>query len=320
MAIPTRVLGVFAALLFATSAAFSQSFPSKPITLVCPFTPGAAADLQLRALAQAMSSLLGQNVLVDNRPGAAGTIGPSIVAKAPRDGYMLAQVTNTLIRQPFIIPATPYDPINDFTYIIAVSTFEFGLVVDSKSPWKNFGELTAHAKRNPNKISYGTIGIGSVPHQIMSRIGEKLDISWTHVPYKGSSPAQIDLQGGSIEVLADTTGWTPLVDAGKVRLLAVFGEQRLKRFPRVPTLKELGLNIADAAPWGIAGPKEMPPAVVKLLHDTIRKAMADPKFQEALDLMANEVRYMSTAEYQNYMKARQAIEKEVVEKYGLRER
>ena len=299
-------------------SAHAEKFPERPITLLCGFTAGATADPLLRALGQALSKQLGQPVIIDNKPGAAGSLAASILANARPDGYTLAQVTNTIVRQPFI-NKTNYDPIRDFTYIIGVSTFEFGLVVDANSPWKNFGEFTTYAKKNAGKVSYGTIGIGSVPHQVMHKIGMKLGIDWTHVPYKGSAPAQSDLQGGNLAALSDTTAWVPLVDSGKFRLLAVYGQKRLKRYPDVPTLNDLGLNIADDAPWGIAGPKGMPADRVKILHDAFKVAMQDPVFLNALDLVAGEPRYMSTDEYQKYMAARVPIEKEVVDTYGLRQ-
>lgn len=315
-----RWIKVAAAALLGLCAgiASAQKFPDRPVTLICPFTPGAAADVQLRALAQAMSKELGQTVLVDNRPGAAGTLGASVLANAKPDGYTLAQVTNTVIRQPFIAKTT-FDPIKDFTYVIGVSTFDFGLVVEASSPWKTFQEFTTYAKQNPGKVSYGTIGVGSVPHQVMTRIAAKLGLEWNHVPYKGSGPAQTDLQGGHIVALSDTTGWSPFVDSGKFRLLAVYGEKRLKRYPSAPTLKELGLDIVDFAPWGLAAPKGVPADRIKIIHDAAQKALKDAAFLAALDAMANEVRYMSTEQYQSYMAGRVPIEKEVVEKYGLRQ-
>ena len=295
----------------------ADPFPDKPITLLCGFAPGAAADAQLRALGQALSREVGQPVIIDNKPGAAGTLAAAALANARPDGYTLAQVTNTIVRQPFIT-RTSFDPIKDFTYVIGVSTFDFGLVVNASSPWKTFDEFVAYAKQNPGKVSYGSIGNGSVPHQVMHKIGMKLGIDWNHVPYKGSAPAQNDLLGGVLAAISDTTGWAPFVDSGKFRLLAVYGEKRLKRYPNVPTLKDLGLGIADDAPWGIAAPKGVPPERIKRLHDALKKAMDDEGFLKSLDQLANQTRYMSTAQYQSYMAARVPIEKEVVEKYGLR--
>jgi tripartite-type tricarboxylate transporter receptor subunit TctC len=307
-----------AAAVTGLGTAHAEKFPNRPITLICGFTAGAASDALLRALGQAMSKQLGQPVIIDNKPGAAGTLSASLLVNARPDGYTLAQVTNTVVRQPFI-NKTNYDPIKDFTYIIGISTFDFGLVVNANSPWKDFAEFTAYAKQNPGKVSYGTIGIGSVPHQVMHKIGMKLGIDWTHVPYKGSAPAQSDLQGGSLSALSDTTAWASFVDSGKFRLLAVYGQKRLTRYPNVPTLKDLGLDIADDAPWGIAGPKGIPPDRIKTLHDAFKVAMQDPVFLNALDTVANEPRYMSTDEYQKYMAARVPIEKEVVDTYGLRQ-
>jgi tripartite-type tricarboxylate transporter receptor subunit TctC len=295
----------------------ADAYPDKPITLLCGFAAGASADAQLRALGQALSHEIGQTVIIDNKPGVAGTLAATALANAKPDGYTLAQVTNTMVRQPFI-QKTSYDPIKDFSYIIGVSTFDFGLVVNAGSPWKSFDELTAYARQNPGKISYATIGNGSVPHQVMSKIAAKLGIEWAHIPYRGTSPALNDLQGGTIEAVSDATGWAPFVDAGKFRLLAVYGERRLKRYPNVPTLKELGLPIADDAPWGIAAPKGVPPERIKRLHDALRKAMNDATFLKTLDDLASQTRYMSTEEYQSYMAGRVPIEKEVVEKYGLR--
>jgi len=306
------------AALTGLATAHAEKFPERPITLICGFTAGASADAQLRALGQALSKQLGQPVIIDNKPGVAGTLSANALANAKPDGYTLGQVTNTLVRQPFIQP-TRYDPIKDFTYIIGVSTFDFGLVINANSPWKNFGEFTDYAKKNPGKASYATIGIGSVPHQVMHKIGMKLGIDWTHVPYKGTAPAMNDLQGGNLTAVSDTTGWVPFVDSGKFRLLAVYGQKRLAHYPNVPTLKELGLNISDESPWGIAAPKGMSPDRVKVLHDSFKAAMQDPVFLQSLEITANEPRYMSTADYQKYMAARVPIEKEVVETYGLRQ-
>lgn len=299
-------------------AAHAETFPDRPITLICGFTAGAAADVPLRALGLALSKQLGQPVIIDNKPGASGTLAASLLANAKPDGYTLAQVTNTIIRQPFIAK-TSFDPIKDFTYVIGVSTFDFGVVVNASSPWQTFGEFTAYAQKNPGKLSYGTIGIGSLPHQVMHKIGMELGIDWGHVPYKGSAPAQNDLQGGNLAAISDTTAWAPFVDAGKFRLLAVYGDKRLARYPNVPTLKDLGLDISDAAPWGIAAPKGVPADRIKKLHDAFRAAMLDPVFLKALEAVVNEPRYMSTAEYQKYMEARVPIEKEVVDTYGLRQ-
>ena len=296
----------------------AQTFPAKPITIICPFPPGASADAALRSLAQAMAKELGQNVIVDNRPGAAGTLGPASLASAQPNGYTLSLVTNTLIRQPFIVK-TPYDPAKDFTYLAGVSAFDFGLVVDTSSPWKTFDEFVGYAQKNPGKISFGTIGIGSAPHQVLQRFGDGKGIVWTHIPYKGSAPALTDLQGGHVQAVSDTSSWAQLVDSGKLRLLAVYSSARLKHWPNVATLKEMGSDIVESSPWGIVGPKGLDPKVAKTLQDSIRKAMDDPGFLKTLDSLGMEPRYMASEEYDKYMQARIPIEKAVVEKYHLKE-
>jgi len=305
--------------LFLVHAAFAgaQTFPDRPITLVCGFAPGAAADAQLRALAKAMSRNLDQPVIVENRPGASGALAASAIANGPTDGHMLVQVTNSVIRQPFMTP-TPYDPVHSFTYVIGVSAFDFGLVVNASSPWTTFQQFISFAKQNPAKVTYGSIGVGSIAHRVMEQIREKVSADWTHVSYRGSAPGQVDLQGGHISALSDT-GWTPLVDAGKLRLLVVYGKERLKRYPNVPTLTELGLDISEEAPWGLAAPRAVTPDRIKVLHDAARRALDDTEFKASLDAFASEVRYLSTEQYQAYMAARVPIEKDVVERYKLRQ-
>lgn len=305
--------------LLLVHAAFTgaHAFPDRPITLVCGFAPGAAADAQLRALAKAMSRNLDQPVIVENRPGAAGALAASAIANGPTDGHMLVQVTNSVIRQPFMTP-TPYDPVHSFTYVIGVSAFDFGLVVNASSPWTTFQQFISFAKQNPAKVTYGSIGIGSVAHRVMEQIREKVGADWTHVSYRGSAPGQVDLQGGHISALSDT-GWAPLVDAGKLRLLAVYGKERLTRYPNVPTLTELGLDISEEAPWGLAAPRAVPPDRVKVLHDAARRALDDTEFKASLEAFASEVRYLSTEQYQAYMAARVPVERDVVERYKLRQ-
>jgi tripartite-type tricarboxylate transporter receptor subunit TctC len=303
-------------MLLAAGAATAQDFPSKPITLICPFPPGASADAALRALAHAAARELGQQVIIENKPGVSGTLGASSLVTAKPDGYTLSQVTNTLVRQPFI-GKTNYDVAKDFTYVLGVTAFEFGLVVRADAPWKTFAELIAHARKNPG-LSFGTTGIGVAGHQALLKVGEIENVKWTHVPYKGQAPAMTDLEGGHIQLLSDTSAWAPFVDAGKFRLLAVYNEQRLKRWPGVPTLRELGYDIADSVPWGIVAPAGIDAAVAKRLEAAFRKAMDDKAFLETLALLGQEPRYVGSEAYRRYMLARVPIERDVVERYNLR--
>jgi tripartite-type tricarboxylate transporter receptor subunit TctC len=295
---------------------WAQQFPAKPIILICPWPPGGGADAQMRALAQAASKVFGQNVIIENRPGAIGTIGPSALLNARPDGYTLSQATNAVYRQPFIIK-TAYDPEKDFTYILGVSGFSFGLAVRTDSGWKSIDDLIHYAKANPGKITFGTFGIGSPPQIVMDRIAAKHGIEWVHLAFKGTAESVAALKGGHVQAIADGTGWGPFVDSGDFRLLATFGARRLARWPSVPTLKDLGYDIEEASPWGIIGPKGMDPAVVKTLHDGFRKAIDEPVFLKMLENLMQEPMYMSTEDYRRYSLGQIPVQKAIVQKYGL---
>ena len=302
LAVPTRLL--------------AKGFPSQPIKLICPWPPGGGADAQMRALAVAASKVFGQQVIIENKAGATGTLGLATLVNAKPDGYTLSQATNAVYRQGFIAK-TAYDPTKDFSYIIGVSAFNFGLVVRSDSPWKTIGDLVAYAKKNPGNVTFGTFGIGSPPQTVMDRIAARHGIQITHVPFKGTAEGMTALKGGHLDAIADGTGWAQFVDAGHFRLLAVFGEKRLKQWPNVPTLKELGYDIAEVAPWGLVGPKGIDPQIVKTLHDGFKKAMEEPDFLKALDLLVQEPMYMSTEDYRKYSLGQIPIQKAIVEKYKL---
>ena len=311
-----RIALCFALALLFPFPSLAQQFPTKPITLICPWPPGGGADAQMRALAQAASKVFGQNVVIENRAGAIGTIGPSTLVNARGDGYTLSQATNAVYRQPFITK-TAYDPEKDFTYIIGISGFSFGLAVRADSGWKSLQEFLAYAKANPGKVTFGTFGIGSPPQTVMDRLAERHGIEWVHLAFKGTAESVAALKGGHVQAIADGTGWGPFVDSGDFRLLATFGATRLKRWPAVPTLRDLGYDIDEVSPWGIIGPKGMDAALVKTLHDGFRKAMDDPGFLKMLENLVQEPLYMSTDEYRKYSLGQIPVQKTIVEKYKL---
>ena len=298
--------------------AFSQVFPTRPITLVCPWPPGGGGDLQLRTLAKAVGASLGQNMIVENRPGATGTIGAGSIVHAKPDGYTLAQSHNAVLRQPYVT-ATSWDAARDFTYIIGVSDNPFGLVVKADSPWRTFQEFIDHARQHPGTLTIAVPGKGSPGHQMADQIAAVRGIQWTTVPYKGTADSLQALIGGHVSAAAESTGWVPYVDSGRARLLAVFSERRMKRYPNAPTLKELGVNAADHSPWGIVGPAGMDPAVVKTLHDAFRKAMEEPAFAAVLGALAQEPVYMGSNDYRKYALDAIPFQKTLVEKYGLKQ-
>lgn len=316
--ISRRSLLASAALLLATSA-HAQRYPSRPVTVICPFSPGGTADAQLRILASATSREMGQPIVVETRPGAAGTLGPASLLNSQPDGYTLSFATAiSLLRQPFMQP-TRYNPAKDFTYIIGVTRFECGLVVRKDSPWKTLEDFLQDAKRNPGKISYGTAGVGTAQHTAMLRLADKLGIDWTNVPYKGSAEVFNALAAGHVQAISETSGWAPFVDAGKFRILAIYSGERLKRWPDVPTLKESGYDIVESVPWGIIGPAGMDPAIVKTIHDAFRKGMRDPAFQNNLATVGQEEWGADSSTYTAYIQSRIPIERELVDRYHLKQ-
>ena len=309
------LLGVFIAL-----PAAAQNFPEKPVTLIVPWSAGGGTDVAMRSLAEVMAKHLGQRMVVENKAGASGTIGPSSMAKNARpDGYTVSQMPITVFRLSHMTK-TEFDPMTDFTWIINLTGYTFGVVVRADSPWKTWQEFIAYAKANPGKVTYGTPGNGTSLHITMEDVALREGIKWLQVPFKGNADATVALLGGHIMASADSTGWAELVDAGKFRMLVTWGAQRTKRWPQVPTLKELGYDIVSVSPYGIAGPKGMDPKVVKILHDAFKKGMEDPAFQKVLErLDQQENFYMNGEDYAKYARKTFEEEKATVERMGLKQ-
>jgi tripartite-type tricarboxylate transporter receptor subunit TctC len=314
----TAALAAAVALVGLSAPGQAQNFPSKPVTLIVPWPAGGSTDLVTRSLADATQKHLGQPIVVENRAGASGTLGPAqMAATAKPDGYTIAQMPITVFRIPFITKAT-FDPAKDFTYIIGLTGYTLGVVVRSDSPWKTFPELIAAAKANPGKIKYGTPGAGTTLHIGMEQIAKQQGIKWTQVPFKGTAETNPALLGGHVDAVADSTGWGALVNSGDFRLLVTWGAERTKNWPNVPTLKELGINLVANSPYGLAGPKGMNPKIVKILHDAFKKGVEEPSYAEALKKFDQELAYLNTEDY--VKQAAQQIEeaKKLVDDLGLK--
>src|SRR5574339_210795 len=254
--------------LCAAQHAWAQAFPAKPVTLVCPWPPGGSTDTHLRQFAAIASKHLGQNVVIENKPGAGGMLGPVARSRMAPDGYNLSQLPVGAFRIPHI-QKVEWDPLKDFTYIIGITGYTFGVVVRSDSQFKTFKDLIEYARANPGKMSFGSTGTGTSPHLLMEEVGMKTGVKFLHVPFKGNADSTQALMGGHIMAQSDATGWGRHVDSGAFRLLVTFGEKRTKW--NAPTAKELGIDIVSYSPYGIVGPKGMDPKVVKILHDAFRK-------------------------------------------------
>lgn len=313
------LLALAGALPLARPALAQQGFPNRPIRLIVPWPPGGSADTQFRMLGEIATKKLGQPVLVENRPGASGTLGVAAMAQEARgDGYLLGQMPVTAFRLPVMRSRPSWDPIKDFTYVIHLTGYLFGVVVRADSPWKTWEEFLAYAKANPGKVSYGTPGVGSTLHITMERIAEQRGIEFLHAPFRGGADTSQALLSGAIDAQADSTGWAPLVDDGKFRLLVTWGEQRAKRYPNVPTLRETGTDIVSASPYGITGPKNIDPGVVRVLHDVFKEALFDPAHVAVLERFDMNVVYMDSAQYAAFARDLAEQEAAIIRKLGLR--
>lgn len=306
-------------LVCGTETSLAQDFPSRPVTLVVPWPAGGTTDIGMRALAVATEKYLNQKIVIENRPGAAGVLGPQQVAQnSAADGYTLVQIPITVFRYPFM-HKTSLQPENDFTYIIGITGYTFGVVVRNDAPWKTFQEFLGYAKANPGKINYGTPGAGTTLHITMEQIAKKQGIKWVHVPFKGTPETTGALLGGHIDAVADASGWAPLVNSGQLRLLVIWNAARSKNYPDVPTLRETGVDLVSNSPFGIAGPKGMDPKIVQILHDAFKKGAQEPSYIASMVKLDQEAAYMSSDAYRRYAIETLVEQKKLIEDLGLKQ-
>ena len=306
-----------ASLLLGSSSALAQAYPNKPITMIVPWPAGGSTDRHLRALADLASKHLGQSIVVQNQPGGGGTLGPGNMALAAKpDGYTIAQYPMGMLRIPHM-QKTMWHPLNDFSFIIGVSGYTFGFVVKGDSPYKSFNEYIEAARKAPGKIDYGSTGTGTSPHLLLEELAAGAGVQLNHVPFKGNADLMAALLGGHVMAGSDASGWDKYVDGGQMRLLATFGEKRTKRWPNVPTAKDLGYNVIGNSPYGLVGPKGMDQAVMKTLHDAFKKAMDDPKHLDVLDQLNQDLWYRSGEDYAKWARETFAKDKLLIERLGL---
>jgi tripartite-type tricarboxylate transporter receptor subunit TctC len=272
----------------------AADFPNKPITLIVPYPAGGATDLVIRPLGEAAKKFLGQPVVVENRSGGGGAVGVgSIIGKKP-DGYLLSVVVTSLHRNSYINKLS-FDTVKDVTPIIQLAGYLYGILVRSDSQFKTLKELLDYAKANPGKISYMASGVGTGGHIAMEELAYNAGgIKFNHIPSKGDPESTAALLGGHVDAISTTSGWIPQAEAGKLRLLATYGEKKTKRFPNVPTVAELGLKVVHNSPIGIVGPKDLPKEIVKTLHDAFKKSLDDPTFLSVMDRYEMPVMYLNT--------------------------
>ena len=295
--------------LAAPSLARAQSFPNRPIKLVIPWPPGASADAFLRVMAEQTGKRLGQSMVPDNKPGANASLSGVALKDAKPDGYTLGQLHTGTFRAALMADKPPYDPLADFTFIIQLSGSVHGIVVRADAPWKTFEEFVAEAKAKPGKLTYGTFGQASIQNLVMVDLQQRLGVEMTHVPYKGGGELYNGLLGSQIDAIADASGWIPLVQGGKFKLLVVWGSRRMPLFPDVRTLTEAGIDLVVNSPYGVGGPRGMDPAVVKTLHDAMKEALFSPEVQAVMATFNMPTLYLDTAAYDKAAREQDKIER-----------
>lgn len=312
------LLTIGGAALIARPAIAQSRYPDRPIRMLVPWTPGGATDIQMRSVCDQASKRLGQPVVVENKPGASGTLGALHMAREARpDGYTLGQMPNGVFRMPAMTDRPQWDPTRDFSWIIRLVGYMGGVVVRPDSPWRDMRDLVAYARAHPGRISYGTPGANTTDIQ-MTRFARLAGIDWVAVPFRGAAPNLQALLAGDIHFSAETSAWADMALEGRMRVLGVWMSERAARFPEVATFREQGFDVLGESTYGIAGPRGMDPGVVRILHDAFKEALYDPAHLATIARFDMPVRYLGTEDYATAAMMQNEEEKRTVQELGLR--
>ena len=308
------------ALLPLAPGVLAQPYPSKPIKVIIGFPPGSGGETQVRLVGQKLTEAMGQPIVVDARPGASGNIAAELLVKSPGDGYTLLYFPAALAINPSLFPKVPYDLAKDFTPIALLGTFPLVMVVNPSVPAKSVADVVALAKAKPGAVNYASIGNASPPHLAGDLFGQLAGVSLTHVPYKGSAPAQTDLIGGQVQVMFDTAvSAMPHVKAGRTRALAVTTLKRSPLLPDLPSLDEAGLKGYDLYGWGgMVAPAGVPADIAAKLNTEIVKALKSPDVAEKLMGLGSVPGTMSNAEFGRFILDEAAKWKKLVVSTGAK--
>lgn len=307
-------------LLVVTPALAAEPFPSREIEIIVPFDPGGGTDLLARVVAAKLTEQLGKPVVVVNKPGAAGTVGTTLLSQRKPDGHSLMTVTPSPIIFAPHRQKLAYDPLKDFTYLAGVVRQPFGIQVRADAPWRTFQDLLEDAKKNPGKIKYGTDGVNSWGAIFMAAVAQDRGINWIQVPFKGDATLLPAFLGGHVDVGVMSVIWVPLAHAGKLRPLAVVTEKRLSDFPETPTLSELGFNyfLGIGSITGFAAPKGLPDDIRKKLEDAIRLATESTEFKETAKKVSFEVDFRNGREFAQQVEQGFKSLAEMMKKTGIK--
>jgi tripartite-type tricarboxylate transporter receptor subunit TctC len=307
-----------AASLLARPALAQGRFPNRPVRFLIPWVAGGVLDGFMRLQAEMFQQEFGQPLIIENRPGARGTLAArALISGARPDGYTLAHHHLSVIRHPFLTRQPSWDPVNDFTYIMQQTGFVFGHVVHPASGWSTLAEMFAEARRRPGALTYGTSGVATSNHLAMEELCEKEGVQMLHVPYRGTSENITAILARQLDVIANANSWAPNVEAGQLRLLAVWTRTRLRAFPDAPTLTELGYGMVVTSPYGIAGPKGMDPEVTEFLHQAFRRMQSSPRIQEYMARNDMPDEYLGPADYTAFARERAVYEQRMVTRLNL---
>ena len=293
-----RIVIALCALVAMTPAAFAQSWPDKPVRLIVNFPPGGVADTLARAIAPGVSEAIKQPVVVENRPGANGSIGADAVAKSPADGYtFLITSGGAMTVDPFIYSNLPYDTQKDLKPVASLAVVRVFLLVHPSVPAKNLNELIAYMRANPGKVSYGSAGSGSSPHLAGEMFKRAAKVDATHVPYKGAAPALNDLLGGQVQFMFDPGPGLQHVSTGKLTAIAVASAKRASQYPDIATLNELGVQLDADTMFGVYAPSGVSAAIVERMNREINNTLTSPQLVENMARLGGAVAPMTIQEF-----------------------
>lgn len=312
------VAGLGAALL-ATQASAQDEYPSRPIKLIVFLPPGSMTDTLMRTLAPEMQKILGQPLIIDNKPGASGLIAFQAVKAAAPDGYTLGVMSPSTWRDS---PGgkLPYDPLRDFTYVCNLSETAFAITVAADSPFKTWKDLIEYGKKNQDKVSYGAApGLGQSPHLFIEEIARTEKVRWTPIPYKGANESTTALIGGQIAFSIDPLlATSSLVRSGKLRYVAMARAEPVKNWPDVPTMKQLGYQIVVDSPLGIGGPAGLPAGVVAKVASAFKTVLENPSIIDLLDRADQPRRFLEAPAYRQLVQRNMEEQRVLAERYGTK--
>ncbi len=308
---------VLATLAASGVGAWAQgAYPNRSITLWVPSAAGGATDAFGRAVADSLSRRLNVPVVVENKPGAGGALAAITLSSGKPDGYTLAIAPAAIFRFS-LMQKTQFDPLKDLTYISMMGGYSYGIVVPTDSPYQNLADMLAHAKANPGAVTYSHPGVGSSGHLVMEELAVKTGVKFTPVPYRGTPEAMTAVLGKQVSAMAGLIEFAPQVEAGKLRVLATLGAQRVKIFPNVPTLREQGVDLVSDGSFGICAPRGTDPTVVRVLQDALKASLDDPRLLGVYERYTMPVIYMNAREYEGFARRSVANETDLLGRLSL---